>query len=217
MGMMVGLGFGVSPNALAQSGTGDIEPQLVEGSPTLRKWLEKVPDVRSDIQNDPAFRSRLRVGYVNFGESDPETGFQVGVEDLRVAKSRFTFSAGYRSNGDGNTRNFGADLHYQLRPLGMRVNVAPMVGFRRVTVDDQATTGLNLGWRTRLNLSRGGGADITIDQSWVAPGSNQEAGLTKLAFGYAIQKNWRLVTDWQRQNTKRSHETQLGLAIEYLW
>jgi hypothetical protein len=210
--VLLGLWLGIGQTAIAQHPI-DLDSKLIEASPTWQKWLKQVPDVRSDIAHQPAFRPRLRFGYVNF---DASAGAQFGLEDLHIRSTPITFSANYRANSTGQNRNWGADWHYQLNPLGAVVNLAPTIGYRNLTIDDQSTTGLNLGLRTRLNLSRGGGADLTIDQSWVAPGSDREAGLTKLSFGYAITPKVRIATDWQQQNTDRARERQWGISLEWM-
>lgn len=192
-------------------------PANIKDSPTLEKWRQQIPDVAIDMANDPAFRPRLRVGYRSFGdESTHPTGWQVGLEELRLGNTRATFSANYSSNACGTDRTLAADLHYSLMPLGKTLQIAPTLGYRRLTVNDDATTGINLGWRTRLILSRRSGADITLDQSWVAPGSDEETGLSTLSLGYAVTKNIRIATDWQRQQSRQRKDDRFGIAIEWM-
>ncbi len=216
-GGIIGLSIASAASATPIAATPiELDPKLIESSPTLQQWLKQVPDLQSTIANDPAFRTRLRVGYANFNASDSRPGFAVGLEDLHLDRTPITFSADYRTNGTGQSRNWGADLHYQLNNLGAVVNLAPTIGYRQLTLNNQTTNGINVGLRTRLNLSRGGGADITFDQSWVAPDSDREAGMTKLSFGYAVTTNVRISTDWQRQQTRRSREDQWGIALEWM-
>lgn len=40
--------------------------------------------------------------------------------------------------------------------------------------------------------SRGGAADLALSQHWVAPGSDQEVGITSLNLGYAVTRRLRL-------------------------
>jgi hypothetical protein len=183
-------------------------PPAVQSSPTLQKWLKQTPDVRSDIRDDPAFRTKLRVGYV-------KPGLQIGWEDQRLGQTRMTSSFGYEGNF-ADRQSLGADLHYQLLPLGSVVNFAPTIGVRRIVRNDDGLTGLNLGWRARVNLSRGGGADLVWDQSFVAPGQKQETGVTKLSVGYAIAPHWRIAADWQRQQSHTARDRRFGVAIEWL-
>jgi hypothetical protein len=198
-----------------QSGSLDLPSTLK--SPTLEKWRNQIPDVAQAIKTDPAFRTRLRLGYKSFGDrSTNPTGWQIGLEDLRIGRTRATFSANYSSNASGNDRSFGADLYYSLMPLGKTFQIAPLIGYRQLTVNHVTNSGLNVGWRTRLNLSRKGAADITFDQSWVAPGTDSETGLSTLSFGYAVTKNIRLSTDWQRQQSRERKDDRWGIAIEWM-
>jgi hypothetical protein len=193
----------------------NLPPTIV--SPTLEKWHNQIPNVKTDIATDPAFRTRLRLGYESFGDrSTNPTGWQLGLEDLRLGTSRATFNAHYRSNSTGRDRDLGADVNYSLMPLGKKFQLAPTIGYRHLAIENNATTGLNLGLRTRLILSRRSGADITFDQSWVAPGSDRETGLSRLSFGYAITKNMRIATDWQRQRSSRRKDDRFGLAVEWM-
>ncbi|NJL21450.1 MAG: hypothetical protein HC895_12490, partial [Leptolyngbyaceae cyanobacterium SM1_3_5] len=140
----------------------DLAPEIIEQSPVLQRWQEEIPDVRQDIQNDPSFRTRVRVGY---GEVSGEGSVGVGVEDVFLGRSNFTISGDYQG---GDRSSYGADLHYYVRPLGSAVNVAPIVGYRHL----DETDGVNVGARLMLSLSRTGAADISVTQSWVAPGSS---------------------------------------------
>jgi hypothetical protein len=183
-------------------------PPAVQSSPTLQKWLKQTPDVRLDIRNDPAFRTKLRIGYA-------KSALQLGWEDQRLGQSRTTSSFGYEGNF-ADRQSLAADLHYQLLPLGSVVNFAPTIGVRRIVRNDDGLTGLNLGWRARVNLSRGGGADLVWDQSFVAPGQARETGVTRLSISYAIAPHWRIAADWQRQQSQTARDRRFGVAIEWL-
>ncbi len=187
-------------------------------SPTLEKWRNQIPNVAQDIKTDPAFRPRLRLGYRNFGDrATNPTGWQIGLEDLRLGRTRATLSANYSSNASGSDRTLGADLYYSFMPLGQTFQIAPLAGYRQLTINNQHTSGINLGWRTRLILSRKSAADITFDQSWVAPGSGAETGISTLSFGYAVSKNIRLATDWQRQQSRQRQDHRWGIGVEWMF
>jgi hypothetical protein len=190
----------------------DLDPKLIEASPTLRKWQKGIPDVATDIKNDPAFRARLQLGY---NRLDDRSGWRLGVEDLRLGKTPLTFSSHYQANG-GKNRRFGGDVHYGLTGLGEVVQLAPTIGWRRIARDSDATSGLNLGMRSRLQLSRGGGADLTIDYSWLAPGSDREMGLAQLSLGYAVTQNLRLSTTWQHQQSRLGRDRGWGINLEWM-
>ncbi len=110
----------------------------------------------------------------------------------------------------------GSRLRYYLRPLGSYVNVAPVVGYRNLETDRYSTDGVNLGARLLLVLSRGGAADISLTQSWVAPGTDEEVGLTTLSVGYALTRNLRLSTDIQKQNARQSKDSRVGIVLEWM-
>jgi hypothetical protein len=190
----------------------DLDPKLIEASPTLRKWQKGIPDVATDIKNNPAFRPRLQLGYNRLAD---HSGWRVGLEDLHLGQTPMTFSGHYQANGDCH-QSLGGDLHYGLTGLGEVVQLAPTIGWRRVARDGDATSGLNLGMRTRLQLSRGGGADLTIDYSWLAPGSDREMGLAQLSLGYAVTQNLRLATTWQHQQSRLGRDRSWGINLEWM-
>ncbi len=185
----------------------------IENSPVLQRWQRQVPNVLEDIKNDPSFRTRLRLGYNRF---PPGNGFNIGVEDVFIGKTRLTFSGDYQWAFNGEYTSYGADLHYNLRPLGSYVNIAPLVGYRHLQTDEYSTDGVNLGAKLRLVLSRGGAADIALSQSWVAPGTSEDVGLTTLSVGYAVTRNLRLATDIQKQNSRQSKDSRWGIVLEWM-
>jgi hypothetical protein len=193
----------------------DLDPTLIKKSPVLQRWIDKVPDVASDIKNDPSFRTRIRVGYSNFS-SDHAAGLNIGVEELQIDRTRLTLSADYQRAFEGDRQSWGTDLHYYVRPLGSYVNVAPVVGYRHLKNNGTLTNGLNVGFRLLFVLSRGGGSDISLTQTWVAPGSDEETGISTLAFGYALTHQLRLSTDLQRQNSKRGKDDRIGIGLEWM-
>jgi hypothetical protein len=185
----------------------------IEDSPVLQRWQRQVPNVLEDIKNDPSFRTRWRLGYNRFSQGN---GANIGIEDVFIGKTRLTASGDYQWAFNGEYQSYGADLHYYLRPLGSYVNIAPLVGYRHLQNGDYSTDGVNVGGRLKLVLSRGGAADITLSQSWVAPGTVKEVGLTTLSFGYAITHNLRLATDIQKQNSRHSKDSRVGIVLEWM-
>ncbi len=185
----------------------------VEESPVLQRWQRQVPNVLEDIKNDPSFKTRLRLGYNRFSNGN---GANIGVEDIFIGKTRLTFSGDYQWAFNGEYTSYGTDLHYYVRPLGSYINVAPLLGYRHLQTNEYSTDGVNLGARLKLVLSRGGAADITLTQSWVAPGTEEEVGLTALSFGYAMTRNLRLSTDIQKQNSRQSKDNRVGIVLEWM-
>jgi hypothetical protein len=194
----------------------DLSPEIIEGSPVLQRWLRQVPNVLEEIANDPSFRTRLRLGYSQFPSTGQAGGVNVGVEDVFVGRTGLTVSGDYQAAFNGEREAYGGDLRYYLRPLGSYVNVAPVVGYRHLETDEYSTDGVNVGARLLLVLSRGGAADFSLTQSWVSPGTAEEVGLTKLSFGYAFTSNLRLSTDIQKQNSRQSKDSRVGIVLEWM-
>ena len=193
----------------------DLSPEIIEGSPVLQRWLRQVPNVLADIANEPSFHTRLRLGYSQFSSTGQAGGVNVGVDDIFIGRTGLTVSGDYQASFDGRRTAWGADLRYYLRPLGAYVNVAPLVGYRELD-NRYSTDGLNFGVRLLLVLSRGGAADISLTQSWVAPGSDDEVGMTTLSFGYAVTRNLRLSTDIQKQNARQHKDNRVGIGLEWM-
>lgn len=194
----------------------DLSPEIIEGSPVLQRWLRQVPNVLEEIKNDPSFRTRLRLGYSQFPSTGQAGGVNVGVEDVFLGRTGFTVSGEYQAAFNGKREAYGGDLHYYLRPLGSYVNIAPVVGYRHLETDEYSTDGVNVGARLLLVLSRSGAADISLTQSWVSPGTDEEVGLTTLSVGYAFTRNLRLSTDIQKQNARQSKDSRVGIVLEWM-
>lgn len=182
----------------------------------LQRWRLKVPNVAEDIKNDPSFRTRLRFGYSQFPSSGQALGVYVGVEDAFIGRSGLTVSGEYRAAFHGRRETVGADLHYYVRPLGRFINFAPVVGYKYIYTSRYSTDGVNLGARLLLVLSRTGAADISLTQSWVSPGTDEEVGLTTLAIGYAVTNNLRVGTDFQHQNARKHKDNSIGIVLEWM-
>lgn len=203
-------------SALSSVQNVEVAPEIIESSPVLRRWLEEVPDVSVDIQHDPAFRTRLRVGYSEFPSTDNTGGVYVGVQDVFVGRTPLTLSAEYSANGNGDRELIGADAQYYLLPLGWYGNFAPVVGYRSINNSTFTTEGINVGFRIILIPSRTGAADLSLTQSWVAPGTSEEVGLTTFSAGYAIAEDIRIGTDIQTQNTRDRQESRVSLLLEWM-
>lgn len=194
----------------------DVAPDIIESSPVLQRWLEDVPDIATDIQHDPAFRTRVRLGYSEFPSADDVGGVYVGVQDVFVGQTPLTLSADYSVSSDGELAEIGADAQYYLLPLGWYGNVAPVIGYRSVDTPDFHSAGINLGLKIILIPSRTGAADLSLTQTWIAPGTDQEVGLTTFSAGYAIAEDIRIGTDIQTQNTRDRQESRVSLLVEWM-
>lgn len=203
-------------DAIANANPIDVDPQVIEDSPVLRRWLQDIPDIADDIRRDPALRTRLRVGYSRFPSTAQTNGFQIGVQDIFVGRTPLTLSADYGRNGRGDRESYGIDAQYYLLPLGWYGNLAPVVGYRSIDTPDFATDGLNLGFRVIVIPSRTGAADISFTQTWVRPGSSEEVGVSTLSVGYAVTRNLRIATDIQKQNTPARQDSRVSLLLEWM-
>jgi hypothetical protein len=194
----------------------DLSPEIIENSPVLQRWLRQVPNVLEEIRNDPSFRTRLRVGYSQFPSTGQAGGFNVGVEDVFIGRTGLTVSGDYQRSFNGKREAYGGDLRYYVLPLGSYINIAPQVGYRNLTTGKFSTDGINVGARLMFALSRTGAADVSITQSFVSPGSNEEVGMTTLSFGYAVTRNLRLSTDIQKQNSREDKDSRVGIVLEWM-
>lgn len=209
-----------APSALAQTSEApplDLPPEVIQESPVLQEWLQRTPDIAAEIANDPSFRTRLRLGYSQFPSSGGTSGFNAGVEDVFVwPGTGLTLSGDYARSWDGNREDYGAEARFYVFPLGGIVNFAPVLGYRQLTTSQYSTSGLDVGMRLMIIPSRGGGADVAISQSWVAPGSQDEVGMTAASIGYAVTSHLRLATQLQFQNSRFGQDSHLGLSLEWL-
>ncbi|MCS6813122.1 MAG: hypothetical protein NZ772_06060 [Cyanobacteria bacterium] len=194
----------------------DLRPEVIEQSPLLQRWLQQVPDITSEITHSPSFRTRLRLGYSQFPSTNQALGINLGIEDVFLGRSGFTVSGDYYTTFDGQRRGWGADLHYYLRPLGSYINVSPVVGYRHVDTPLYSTDGLNVGLRLMVVLSRGGGADFSLTQSWLAPGSDREIGIFNFSAGYALTSTLRLSADLQQQNARQRQDSRAAIVLEWM-
>lgn len=194
----------------------DLSPEMIESSPVLQRWLRQVPNVSAEIVNDPSFRTRLRLGYSQFPSTGQAGGVNFGVEDAFIGRTGLTVSGEYQAAFNGDRTAYGGDLRYYVLPLGGYINFAPVVGYRHLETDRYSTDGVNLGARVLLVLSRGGAADISLTQSWVSPGTDEEVGLTTLSVGYAVTRNLRLSTDIQKQNARQQKDSRVGVVLEWM-
>ncbi|WP_439344574.1 hypothetical protein [Vacuolonema iberomarrocanum] len=193
-----------------------IEPELLETNPLLRRWGEEIPDIEAEIRQDPAFRTRVRFGYVRFPSTDEDSGVGLGVEDVFLGEMPLTVNGMVERTWTGDRTQWGADLRYYVLPLGNSINVAPILGYRSLETDAYDADGLHLGVRLVLIPSRTGAADLSLSQSWVAPGSDSEVGITALSAGYAITPDLRLSADLHQQNSSADHDTRIGLFLEWM-
>ncbi|NJL88607.1 MAG: hypothetical protein HC916_01515 [Coleofasciculaceae cyanobacterium SM2_1_6] len=187
-------------------------------SPVFQRWQQQIPNIWAEIENDPSFRTRWRLGY---GENNHRGGVNLGVEDIFLV-DRFTLSGDYQSdyqtyqtNDQNNNVAYGAELRYYLLPMGNYVNVAPVLGYRQINAENFTTNGVRVGGRVQVVLSRPSAADLALSQTWVAPGSSQEVAITDVSLGYAITRHLRVGTQWQLQQSGQGSDRRLGIFVEF--
>jgi hypothetical protein len=194
----------------------DIDPEVIRNSPVLQRWLRKVPDIAAEIQNDPSFRPRIRVIYDQYPASGGASGWGVSLNDLLIDRSGVALNAHYQYRPEGGLQSYGADANYYVLPLGGYFNVSPVVGYRRLESDRYKREGANIGVKVILVPSRGGGGDVTLQQTWVGLGTAEEVGIGSLIAGYAITHDLRLSGEIQFQNSRESKESRVGVGLEWM-
>lgn len=194
----------------------DIPQETIESSPVLQRWLQETPDISLDIDRDPAFSTRLRLGYSLYPSNNNSSGIIVGVEDIFVDRTKLTFSADYSTNFDGERTSIGGAFNYYLFNLGNYINIAPVVGYRYLQTGDFDTNGVNLGIKLKLSLSRTGAADLSLTQSFISPTGDEEVGITNLSVGYAITPHLRLATDIEKENSRAKKDSRVSILLEWI-
>ncbi len=194
----------------------ELNPEIINNSPVLQQWLKEIPNVLEQIKKDPSFSTRIRFGYSQFPSNDSISGLNIGLEDFFLGKTRLTFNADYETSFNGDRTSVGGNIAYYVLPLGHNINIAPLIGYRYVQSNNYATDGVNLGVKLILAFSRKSAGDISLSQSFVSPGSNEEVGLTTLSVGYAISKKLRISTDIKKENSHHEKDSRVGLVLEIL-
>ncbi len=195
----------------------DLPPETLQDSPVLQRWSDEVPNVLDSIRNDPSFKTRWRLGYSHYPSNDGQGGISVGVEDIFLGDTvPITISAEAHTTFDGDRQSIAARTNYYLLPLGQRFNVAPTVGYHYFSGEDYERDGIELGAKIQFNLSRSGAANVSLSQQFVNPGGAEEMGITTLAAGFAISRQWRLATEIQKHNSTKAKESRLGFFIEWM-
>jgi hypothetical protein len=202
--------------ALSQENPGqiDIDPEIIKESPVLQRWLKQIPDVGAEIQNDPSFRPRVRVGYSQYPANGQAGGWDASVKEVLLDRSGIALNADYQ--GRGNRSSYGVEANYYVLPLGGYLNVAPVVGYRKIDTDAYQRDGLNVGAKILLVPARGGGGDIALQQTWLKVGTAEEVGISSISTGYALTNQLRLSGEIQWQNSREIQESRVGIGLEWM-
>ena len=198
----------------------DLDPEIIENSPVIKEWIEKVPDVAEKIQNQRSFPTLIRLGYTQFPSSNQTGGILLGVEDLFIGNSSVSISGEYvdnfRSGSEDDRSSIGGNLNFYLLPLGSYVNIAPTIGYQSIETGSYQTDGVNLGVKVIFALSPQGAADVSFSQSFISPTSGDEVGITEVQAGYAVTQKIRVFAGISWQNTIVENDSQLNLGLEWI-
>ncbi|PZU91514.1 MAG: hypothetical protein DCE90_19575 [Pseudanabaena sp.] len=189
----------------------EIDRQIIESSPVLRKWLDNPPDLLNDIYNIPSFNTKLRVGITS---RDNSLGIEAGVEDLFVGQSPLTISGSYQSELSGRESELQANLRYYLFPLGSYWNVAPIVGYRQLNQFERSQiSGLDVGLMGILVLSPRS-SELRLSHTFTSPSGDLELSTTTLSTSYALSSNLRLGTKIEWRRSPIVYDSRIGFLLE---
>ncbi len=192
----------------------DIDPAIIKESPVLQRWLKQIPDVGAEIQNDPSFRPRVRIGYSQYPANGQAGGWDASVKEVLLDRSGIALNADY--HGRGNRNSYGVEANYYVLPLGGYLNVAPVVGYRKIDTDAYQRDGVNVGAKILLVPARGGGGDLALQQTWLKVGTAEEVGISSISTGYALTNQLRLSGEIQWQNSREIQESRVGIGLEWM-
>jgi hypothetical protein len=188
----------------------EIDRQIVDSSPVLRRWLQQPPDLLEDIYHTPSFNTKIRVG---ISSRNNHLGVEAGIEDQFVGHSPLTISGSYQTEFSGRESEFQVNLRYYILPLGSYWNVSPIVGYRQFNQADRPQiSGLDLGLQGILVLSPHS-SDLRLSHTFTAH-SDREMSITALSSSYAITNNLRLATKIEWRRSPFIDDGRLGFLLE---
>jgi hypothetical protein len=189
----------------------EIDRQVIERSPVLRRWLDSPPDLLDDIYNMPSFNTKLRLGFTS---RDNSLGVEAGVEDLFVGRSPLTVSGSYQTEFSGRESEIQANLRYYVLPLGSYWNISPIIGYSQFNqLDRPQISGLDVGLQGILVLSPHS-SDLRLSHTFTSPTGNLEMSKTSLSSSYAITNNLRLGTKIEWRRSPLIYDSRVGFLLE---
>ncbi|GAB4213352.1 MAG: hypothetical protein OHK0012_09320 [Synechococcales cyanobacterium] len=203
VGLLLG-GLGIPAWADTEPSFG-LDTQLVEQSPVLRRWLQGTPNVLEEILSTPARPTRVQVGFVTRQQ------WFVGIEDLYVS-SRVSVSGDFDDWQAVNLQQTSTTLRYYVSPLGSRLNLAPQVGYRWLSIPGEQIQGVEVG-ATAVAVLAPQAADISLDYRWLT-GADPATTLS-LSTAYALSRDFRVATRYRWQNSTLTKDFQVGLTLEW--
>ncbi len=191
----------------------DLDPAIVEESPVLQRWHQEVPDLLEDIRTEPVVPTQVGLELADF---DDTVGLRLAVENIYLGQTRLSLAGDYWQSLESDAASWGVQLRYSLKPLGKKINFSPVVGYRNSARSDFTRDGVVLGGRLLVALSAGGGADASIAQVFLRPGSDTEVSRTIVSTGYALTDTLRLSATLQRIRSNRGEETDVSVGLAWV-
>ncbi len=189
----------------------EIDRQVIENSPVLRRWLDNPPDLLEDIYNEPSFNTKLNIGITSRNNS---LGIEAGVEDLFVGRSPLTVNGSYQAEFSGRESELVANIRYYVLPLGSYWNISPIVGYRQFNqLDRPQISGLDVGLQGILVLSPHS-SDLRLSHTFTSPSGDLEMSTTTLSTSYAITNNLRLGTKIEWRRSPLVYDSRVGFLLE---
>ncbi|TYQ31560.1 hypothetical protein [Pseudanabaena sp. UWO310] len=189
----------------------EIDRQVIDSSPVLRRWLDNPPDLLEDIYRIPSFNTKLNIGLTSRNNS---LGVNAGVEDLFVGHSPLTIGGSYQTEFSGRESELQANFRYYMLPLGSYWNLAPIIGYRQFNqLDRPQISGLDVGLQGVLVLSPHS-SDLRLSHVFTSPNGNLEMSTTTLSTSYAITNNLRLGTKIEWRRSPLIYDSRVGFSLE---
>ncbi len=188
-----------------------IDQKLIQSSPVLRRWLAQPPDVLQEIDQTPAFPTRLQLTLFTIPSRGGDTEWSAAFQDIFLAQSSVSVSTEYSQSTRTENRQWGTQARVYLLPLGSHLNIAPVMGYRTLIVDGWSFQGPEIG--TRFVIASPQAADISFTQSFTLD-EVTTVGRSQLAMGYALSPSIRISAQVQWQNSPIRWDTAYGFSLE---
>jgi hypothetical protein len=206
-----GLFFGSQVAVWAVPVQVEVDPQVIQNSPVLQRWLTNPPDLLEDIYNYPSFGTKLRLGIIS---RDDRLGLDVGAEDIFIGQSPFTLSASYQTLFPTPESSFDVKSRYYIFPLGSYFNLAPQLGYRQFnSLDDRSLSGIEVGVQGILVLSPRS-ADLRLSHGFTNFATNSELSVTALTASYALGRNFWLGSKIEWRRSPLQSDSRAGIFFE---
>ncbi|MEO1131420.1 MAG: hypothetical protein AAFX40_01795 [Cyanobacteria bacterium J06639_1] len=185
-----------------------IDPEAIENSSTLRRWLQSPPDVLDIIQNTPTVPTRVQVGLVD------DRAWTLGIEDFNLG-DRISLSGNYRRAWDGSDDvEYGAALRYFVAARGSYMNFGPQLGYRYLDRGRRSFDGITYGLFGTVSLAPGA-ADLTWSYRFLEPQTSSETTLVTVTTAYALSRSLRIAAQYNWWKSPVEKDSSLGVLLEW--